>query len=179
MSNEPADPMKVRQGERTPAEVTSGPSRNPASAVYGTVLAGSLIAAEGARDSVDIPRLLGTVLVTQLVFWLAHVYADLVGQRVRSGRRPHWPDVRALLREEWSLVAASYGPLLAVGIAYVLGYGASSAVLAGLWATTAVLVLWAVLAGRRGRMRGAELALYVVLSGAFGCALVLLKALLH
>ena len=168
-----------RQPEGPPAGMTSGPSRNPASAVYGTVLAGSLIATEGASDSVDIPRMLGLVLVTQLVYWLAHVYADLVGQRIRTGRRPRRSDVRDLLREEWSLVAASYGPLLAVGVVHLLGYPTNTAVLAGLWATTAVLVLWAVVAGRRGRMRPAELALYAVLSGAFGCALIVLKTVLH
>ncbi len=51
--------------------------------------------------------------------------------------------------------------------------------LADPWTATGVLVLWALAAGRRGRMRGAELVLYVVLSAAFGCALVLLKTLLH
>jgi hypothetical protein len=168
---------RLREGP--PAGAEAGPSRNPASAVYGTVLAGSLIATEGARDSVDVPRLLGLVLVTQLVYWLAHVYADLVGQRIRTGRRPRRSDVRELLREEWSLVAASYGPLVAVGTVYLLGYRANTAVLAGLWVTTAMLVLWAVVAGRRGRMRGPELALYAVLSGAFGCTLVVLKTLLH
>jgi small-conductance mechanosensitive channel len=155
------------------------PGSNPASAVYGTVLAGSLIATEGAGDSVDVPRMLVLVLVTQLVYWLAHVYAELVGRRVSTGRRPHRSDVRELLRAEWSLVAASYGPLLAVAVVHLLGYRANTAVLAGLWATTAVLVLWAVVAGRRGRMHGGELVLYVVLSGAFGCALVLLKTVLH
>ncbi|MBM7805021.1 hypothetical protein JOD57_000858 [Geodermatophilus bullaregiensis] len=113
--------------EGPPAGVGSGPSRNPASAVYGTVLAGSLIATEGARDSVDVPRMLVLVLVTQLVYWLAHVYADFVGQRIRTGRRPHRADVRELLREEWSLVAASYGPLIAVGAVHLLGFRANTA----------------------------------------------------
>ena len=175
----PGSGSTSRLREGPPAGVGSGPSRNPASAVYGTVLAGSLIATEGARDPVDVPRVLVLVLVTQLVYWLAHVYADLVGQRVRTGRRPHRSDVRELLRDEWSLVAASYGPLIVVGLVHLLGFRANTAVLAGLWATTAVLVLWAVVAGRRGRMRGAELALYVILSGAFGCALVVLKTVLH
>ena len=147
--------------------------------MYGTVIAGSLIATEGARDPVDLPRRVVLVLVSQLVYWLAHVYAELVGQRIETGRRPRRSDVAHLLREEWSLVAASYGPLLAVVLARLVGAGSNAAVLAGLWTATGVLVLWALVAGRRGRMRGAELVLYVVLSAAFGCALVLLKTLLH
>ncbi len=78
--------------------------------MYGTIIAGSLIATEGARDPVDIPRMLILVLVSQLVYWLAHVYAELVGQRIETGRRPRRSDVARLLREEWSLVGASYGP---------------------------------------------------------------------
>ena len=147
--------------------------------MYGTVIAGSLIATEGARDPVDVPRMVALVLVSQLVYWLAHVYAELVGRRIETGRRPRRSDVVRLLRAEWSLVAASYGPLLAVVGVRLLGAGTNAAVLAGLWTATGVLVLWAVVAGRRARMRGAEMALYVVLSAAFGCALVLLKTLLH
>jgi len=162
-----------------PGRAEGKPTRNPASAVYGTVIAGSLIATEGARDPVDVPRMVALVLVSQLVYWLAHVYAELVGQRIETGRRPRRSDVAHLLREEWSLVAASYGPLLAVVLARLVGAGTNAAVLAGLWTATGVLVLWALVAGRRGRLRGAELVLYVVLSAAFGCALVLLKTLLH
>ena len=147
--------------------------------MYGTVLAGSLIAAEGARDDVDVPRLLLVVLATQVVFWLAHVYSELVGDRVESGRRPDRSDVAHLLREEWPLVAASFGPLVVVAVTDLAGLEDNTAVLSGLWAIVAVLASWALVAGRRGRMRGVELALYVVLGAALGVALILLKVVVH
>ncbi|WP_147262998.1 hypothetical protein [Geodermatophilus sp. TF02-6] len=134
------------------------------------MLAGSLIVSEGARDQVDIPRLLLVVLVTQVVFWLAHVYSELVGHRIEEGRRPRGSDVAQLLRGEWSLVAASFGPLLVVAAASLVGFRANTAVLAGLWAVVVLLAGWALIAGRRARMGGAELALYVVLGAAFGAA---------
>lgn len=155
------------------------PARNPAGAVYGTVLAGSLIATEGARDELDIPRLLVVVLTTQCVFWVAHVYAELVGRRIELGRRPRGPDVLHLLREEWPLVAASFGPLVVVAGSSLVGLQDNTAVLAGLWTIVAVLASWALLAGRRARMRGVELALSVVVGSAVGVAIILLKVLVH
>lgn len=173
----PADVAERAPGARTGERPR--PTRNPAGAVYGTVLAGSLIAAEGGRDPVDVPRMLLVVLLTQLVYWLAHIYADLVALRIEEERRPRRAEVLHLLRENWSLVAASSGPLLVIAGATLIGVPADTAVLAGLWAIAALLVLWALVAGRRARMGGAELALYTLLSAAFGVALVLLKLLLH
>lgn len=165
-----------------PADPRTGqprPSRNPASAVYGTVLAGSLIAVEGARDDVDVLQLVAVVLVTQCVYWLAHTYSELVGGRISTGQRPRRGQVSHLLAEEWPLVSASFEPLAVLVIARALGASADAAVLAALWAGALMLAGWALLAGRRARLRRPELLLYVVLSAGFGAVLVLLKAVLH
>lgn len=165
-----------------PEDVRTGqprPSRNPASAVYGTVLAGSLIAVEGAHDQVDVLRLVAVVLVTQCVYWLAHTYSELVGGRITSGRRPRRGEVTHLLAEEWPLVSASFEPLAVLLVARALGASGNTAVLAGLWAGAVMLAGWALLAGRRARLRGGELLLYVAVSAGFGAVLVLLKTLLH
>jgi hypothetical protein len=147
--------------------------------VYGTVLAGSLIAVEGARDDVDVPRLVVLVLVTQCVYWLAHTYSELVGGRIASGQRPRRGQVSHLLAEEWPLVSASFEPLAVIVLARAVGASANTAVLAGLWAGAAMLAGWALLAGRRARLRVPELLLYVLVSAAFGALLVLLKVLVH
>lgn len=146
--------------------------------MYGTVLAGSLIAVQGESD-VSMLRLALVVVVTQSVYWLAHSYAELVGSRITTGTRPSGADVRHLLSEQWPLVSASFEPLVVVAAAWLLGFSRGTAVLAGLWATVLVLALWALLAGRRARLRPGELLLYVLLSAAFGLALVLLKVLVH
>jgi hypothetical protein len=154
-------------------------THNPASAVYGTVLAGSLMAVQGGSGGVDVPRLVVEVLVTQVVYWLAHSYAELVGGRITSGHRPHRSEVLHLLHEEWPLVTASFEPLVVTVLAWALGVPASTAVLVGIGAGAVMLAAWALLAGTRARLRPAELALYVLLSTAFGAAVVLLKVLVH
>lgn len=167
------------EGVTSPSGATERATRNPAGAVYGTVIAGSLIATEGSRDAVDLPRLITLVLVGQLVYWLAHVYADLLALRIGTGHRPRRSDLREVLREEWPLVAASFGPLLVLAVLGVAGAAANTAVLAGLWTAVAVLGSWALVAGRRARIRGLELACYVAVSAAFGGVMILLKVSLH
>lgn len=155
-------------------------TRNPASAVYGTVLAGSLIAVEGAPGSgAGVLRLITVVLVTQSVYWLAHSYSELVGSRITTGVRPRRADVRRLLAEQWPLVSASFVPLAVVGTVWLLGRPRETAVLSGLWSCVLVLALWAHLAGRRARLRAGEQVVYVAVSAGFGLALVLLKVLVH
>lgn len=166
----------VRSRDGSPAEPSR--TRNPASAVYGTVLAGSLIAVEGAAG-VGLGRLVVLVLVTQLVYWLAHTYADLVGGRIRTGHRPHRGEVAHVLAEEWPLVTASFEPLAVTVIARAAGADLATAATLGLWAGTLMLAGWAVFAGLRARLRWPEMLLYVALSTAFGAGLVLLKVLLH
>ncbi|GAB2910790.1 hypothetical protein GCM10027047_06280 [Rhodococcus aerolatus] len=155
------------------------PTTNPAGAVYGTVIVGSLIVAEGSQDDVDLGRLVLLVLATQVVYWLAHVYSEVVALRIEARRAPTWAEVGGVLRSEWALVAASFGPLLVIGVGAALGLDAEHCVLAALWAIPVVLAGWALVAARRSAMRTGELLLYVVLSAGFGVALVVLKALFH
>ena len=152
-------------------------SRNPARAVYGTVIALSLIAVEGGHGG--IPRLTFVVVVTQVVYWLAHTYAELVGGRIVTGHRPHRGEIQEVLAEEWPLVTASFEPLAATLLAALLGASATAAALIGICAGTLMLALWAWVAGRRAHLRTGEQLLYVVVSTLFGAAVVLLKIVLH
>ncbi len=60
------------------------PLDNPAGVIYGTVITASLIA--GQSDE-PIGVIIASVVVTLVVFWLAHVYADVLAHDA-DGRRP-------------------------------------------------------------------------------------------
>lgn len=152
--------------------------RNPAGAVYGTVVAGAVIATESAAE-VDLPRLTATVLATLTIYWLAHTYAELVDLRIRSARSPLAEELRAVLRDESAIVGASFVPLTVVLVGHLLGLGERAAVQVGLWSVVLLLAGWALLAGRRNRLRRLELAVHVLVSTLFGCTVVLLEVLLH
>jgi hypothetical protein len=155
------------------------PLRRPGSAIYGTILTGSVITVEGASDDADISRLAALVVATQCVYWLAHVYAEIIGARIATGQRASMGEARRVLRDEWPIVTASFGPLTVLVLTQALGADVNEAALSALGANAVVLAGWTLLAGCRARLRWTELILYVAVSSAFGLALVLLKVLVR
>ena len=72
--------------------------------VYGLILATAVIAISSVDDPLDAGRVALAVLVTAGAFWLAHVYANLLGVSV-SEERPLTRDAVAdAMRLHWSLV---------------------------------------------------------------------------
>ncbi|MFG3052614.1 hypothetical protein ACGFZP_16875 [Kitasatospora sp. NPDC048239] len=125
-----------------------------AGAVYGSLLAASVVATAGAVG--DYPRLQLAVLliVTGLVFWGAHVYARLAGERL-VGQPISRRVVRAVARHEWSIAEAALLPTAAVLISPVLGLGLSGTAWLALSVAVAQQVAWAVGgAVRAGATRG-------------------------
>ena len=96
----------LRESFRAPP--TPG-QRNVAGAIYGLILGSSIIAAAGA----DHPRQAGLVeiylSVTALVFYLAHVYARVIGSWI-EGETPSVLRVRKELGREWPMVGAQLLP---------------------------------------------------------------------
>jgi hypothetical protein len=147
-------------------------------AVYGSLLAASVVAGTSPRDGApSLFELCTLLMVTGLVFWAAHVYARLIGEAVLDGEIS-WGEVRSVARHEWPLVEAAVAPCLVATGFTVLGAAASTAAWAALITAIAGQVTWAVNVTLRA---GAPRAL-VVLSGAanlaLGLVLVGLKAAL-
>ncbi|WP_433466259.1 hypothetical protein [Spirillospora sp. CA-128828] len=147
-------------------------------AVYGSLLAASVIAGTGSGDHpIPARSLVALLLATGLVFWLAHVYARLTGDRAR-GAAWEWTEIRAVGSAEWPLVQAAFPPAAVACAGWLLELAD---------ATTAWLALLAALAGQVGWGVAASLqvgapARTVVVSGLvnlfLGLAVVALKTLL-
>src|SRR5215208_1949706 len=73
-------------------------------AIYGLILATSVIAVSREYDSSNAGRIGITVLVTGVVFWLAHVYARVLAGSISNRRMIKRSEVREVLRHDWSLV---------------------------------------------------------------------------
>jgi hypothetical protein len=117
-----------------------------AGAVYGSLLAASVIAASGVSGPHPRLALILLLVVTGIVFWLAHVYAHLVGER-EVGRTVTWPDVRLVARHEWPIVEAALLPALAVLVSPWLDTGETAWL--AICVAVAQQVLWATLGARR------------------------------
>ena len=148
-------------------------------AIYGLILATSVIAVSAEYASSNAGLVAVTVLVTGFVFWLAHVYARVLAGAIIHHRRPNRSEVREALRHDWPLVEVTV-PLVLILALGALDVVADKAVI--LAATLAVLVELAGAgayaahasgAGLRGTLASALIA--VTLGG----AVVLLKALVH
>lgn len=92
---------------------------NPARAIYGTILVIAVITALSHDDSVTPAQLIAGVLATTLVFWIDHVYAEVLGHRVaeeEEGGRPKWAHVAVAARAQWPLVESALLPVLGLVI---------------------------------------------------------------
>lgn len=117
-------------------------------AIYGSLLAASVVVGAGSAGIVPARNLAVLVLATGLVFWVAHVYATLLG-----GQREHpfrsTRDTLEACREEWPLVQAAVPPAV-VAFTWSL-WGGSDPTAAWLALATAVTeqVGWAAAAARQ------------------------------
>jgi hypothetical protein len=150
-----------------------------AEAIYGLILATSVIAVSRDYDSSHAGRIGVNVLVTGVVFWLAHVYARALARAVTHHRMLNRSEVREVLRHDWPLVEVTV-PLvliLALGVLDVVPDRAASLV-----AMLAALVELAAAGAYAARTSGAGLRGTVasaVVAVTLGSVVVLLKALVH
>ena len=146
-------------------------------AVYGLILAMSVIAV--SYDASEAGPVALAVLLTAVVFWLAHVYARVLGSAVSEARGPTRTELGHALREHSSLVKVVVPILLVLGLA-AIGVIPDRVALAA--ATAIALVELAAAGGyaaitRGSGPRGTILSAAIALG--LGLLIVLLKVLVH
>ncbi|MFH9349827.1 hypothetical protein [Kitasatospora sp. NPDC017646] len=146
-----------------------------AGAVYGSLLAASVIAS--ASSVGKFPRVEVTVLllVTGLVFWAAHVYSILAGERT-AGRPADRAEVRRVGRKEWGIVEAAVLPAAAVAVSPLLGLGLTATAWLALATAVAQQVAWAYLGALRALASRRQAAAEAVVHLLLGLVIVALKA---
>jgi hypothetical protein len=166
------DPVAARERRterRAHADYTGG--------VYGSMLAASVVI--GADTLGDFPRLELVVLLflTGVVFWVAHVHAQLFGARL--AQRPL--DRRTVLhvcRDEWPIIKAAVPPTAAVAVSPLLGLDMAGT----LWLAVAVAVAgqvgWSVAAARRTGASRRLMALTASVNLVLGLLIICLKIVL-
>ncbi|MEF3114046.1 hypothetical protein [Streptomyces chrestomyceticus] len=163
---------RVRRGERRAhADYTGG--------VYGSLLAASVVV--GASTLGTFPRLELALLLlaTGVVFWLAHVHAQLFGARLAQhslSRRT----VLQVCREEWPIVEAAVPSAVAVLVSPLLGLDVQGTA----WFALAVALIsqvgWATAAARRAGAVWRQVVLTDAVNLVIGLLIVALKfALKH
>ena len=142
--------------------------------IYGLVLALSVIAVSWSSGPPDAGRVGLSVLVTAVVFWLAHVYASVLGRDMSQERRLTRAEVVRSLREYWSLIEVVIPLLLVLGLGEIDLITDTAAIVAA----TVISALELAAAGGYAAVRHGASLRGVIASASSGLALGLLVVLL-
>ena len=134
--------------------LVAGTSGSVTEAIYGLILATSVIAVSAEYDSSNAGLVGVTVLVTGVVFWLAHVYARVLAGSITRHRMLNRSEVRSVLRHDWPLVEVTVPLVLILALGVLDVVGDKAAILA---ATLAALVEAAAAGANAARASGAGL----------------------
>lgn len=147
-------------------------------AIYGLILVGSLMAAESYKHETHFDVLLSVVL-TLVVYWLAHAYSLALGLRIESSRSLSLRSLREGLLSSASVLQGALVPLLALLVAWAAGASSQTAIDLALWSSIATLAALELVAGIRAKEKPLELVLSCCVGVGIGAAVLALKALLH
>ncbi len=150
-----------------------------ARAIYGQILALSVVAAFSEDRSLSSWEVLGAVAATLFVFWSAHVYSEALAQRMEMDRGLRVDEVMQHARDELPIVvaAAPVAALLLLGALGVYSYG--TAIDLSLAAGVGSLAVWEFEIGRRSGFGWAKTLFGVMVGCSIGLFIVGLKILIH
>jgi hypothetical protein len=147
---------------------------NPARFVYGTIVAGALLAAEGAHPA-DYQTTVSSVVIALIVYWLAHTYADLAGERLVTGMQLTLKGVGNSALSELPILTGSAVPL---GV-LVAGASLMNAISWAVYSCAGMMVVVEIVAGFRSGLRRWALVGQVAFGVLLGLFVIALKILLH
>jgi hypothetical protein len=149
-----------------------------AGAIYGTILATTVVAAIG-HDPTLLSQAILVVVGTSAVFYAAHVYSLNVAARMVAARRLTRREVRSIAADEWPMLQSSW-PVVAALLLGELGLISEAAAvdLAMVVGIGALFFYGVVLGVREGKGR-LNIVLNALIVGAFGVLILLLKIFVH
>ncbi len=147
--------------------------------IYGTILVTALVAGLSEDDTIDAWQILVSVTATTLVFWIAHVYAEVLSQRLAAGRSLSWRETEQALLSEFSMVQAGIPAALALALAALGVYSTDTGVTLAIGVGVAALFAYGIVLGHREGATRLQTLFAASLNGAFGLVIVALKAFVH
>ncbi|MCX5305487.1 MULTISPECIES: hypothetical protein [Streptomyces] len=146
-------------------------------AVYGSLLAASVVVGAGTLGNFPRLELVALLLGTGVVFWAAHVFASLFG--VRMAHHLSWGVVRSTAREERPIIKAAVPPAVAALVAPLFGLGHQGIVWLALVVALVGQVGWATVAAARAGASRRMMMLAGAINLFLGVLIVLLKVALQ
>lgn len=151
------------------------------SAVYGVILVSAMVIVTGQDSEASLDVFL-KVLGTVIVFWIAHVFADVVAGYGASAADESVSPRRLVahgVRHSWGLLAAALLPLSMILLGAVGVLSDDAAVWTALWLDVVLLGGLGYLAVARRTGRHAPRLVGALLTAALGVAIMALKVFIH
>ena len=164
----------LAKSDRSDAQAAAGHARirRDAPAIYGALLATALIAVQWRSDAKGELIAL-SIMISVSVFWLTHVWAEIVDHRVNGPVSRE--QVAQIAWAEAPMLSAAVPPAATLGVARLFGLSTDEAVALALIVSVVQLFVWGLAIGR-ALNRGLGVALLVAgVELALGMLLVALK----
>jgi hypothetical protein len=156
-----------------------GTGRRAAPAIYGQILSTAVVATLSEDPDYAVSDVLIAVVVTTVVFWLAHVYAESTARRLTMDRNIRLDEIAVVAREESSMVLAAIPTVLVLALAAFQAFGRDLALDLALGLGIAELVGLGLVIARRSGFRFWGTVGSVLLTASFGLTVVALKVAVH
>jgi hypothetical protein len=153
-------------------------SANPAGLVYGTIAVGALLAAESARRETYL-RTIGAVVITMLLYWIAHSYAEFTAGRLRGHERFTFEGLARTAASELAVLIGAALPLLEVLVLWATGARLSLAVSGAVWTSAAVIVVIEAVIAIRAELPMHDLLRQTATGALLGLLVIALRLVLH
>ncbi len=151
---------------------------NPAGLIYGTIAVAALLAAESARRETYVATV-SAVLITLLLYWLGHSYAEFAGERVRAGEPFTYRGLLRAAGHELAVLLGAGVPLLAILICWGAGAALSTAVSAGIATTVVIVIATEMVIGLRAELTGRDLVRQTTVGVVLALLVIALRVVLH
>jgi hypothetical protein len=119
-----------------------------AAAIYGSIVATAIIGALYGKDVAPRDMTI-EVAATMVVFWLAHTWAAIAGERIHVGHGLGTRRILTLAGEEWPMVESGFAPVIALFLAWIGVLSAANGAKLALAIGIVQLVAWGFVLGRR------------------------------
>jgi len=147
--------------------------------IYGTILITALVAGLSEGKDIDAWQILVSVTGTALVFWAAHVYAEVLSQRLAAGRSLSWDETNRAMGDELPMIQAGAPAGIALSLAALGFYSTETGVTLAIGFGVASLFAYGIVLGHREGAGRLQTFIGACVNGAFGLVIVALKAFVH
>lgn len=152
--------------------------RTPGPFMYGALIIGAVLDAESQKQETFSETVAG-VVITIVLLWLAHTYAQIMGERLEKGEHLTLKLIGSKMSHEFAILTGAALPLAVVLIWWAGGAKLDSALSAGVWTAAVTIVVANVIAGLRAKLSGADLVFQTSIGAVLGLGILVLKLIYH